>query len=131
MYDLDISRTFFAPYLFLGDWDVVEGIDFAVDMAVQIVNLTKSFGDLFAVNHINLEIGSDEIFGLLGPNGSGKTTLIRMLTTVLEPTEGDAKVAGYDVRRNPTQVRSGIRCGLTSNDAGRGADRTREYGTVR
>jgi len=76
--------------------------------AVQISNLTKRFGNLVAVDRINLDIQSDEIFGLLGPNGSGKTTLIRMLTTILQPTDGTAKVAGYDIRKNPTQVRESI-----------------------
>jgi ABC-2 type transport system ATP-binding protein len=75
---------------------------------VEIVDLTKRFGDLTAVDRINLNIESGEIFGLLGPNGSGKTTLIRMLTTVVQPTEGTAKVAGYDIRKNPTQVRESI-----------------------
>jgi len=79
-----------------------------LDAAVQIINLTKRFGNLVAVDGINLDIQPDEIFGLLGPNGSGKTTLIRMLTTVLQPTEGTAKVAGYDIRRNPVEVRESI-----------------------
>lgn len=79
-----------------------------MDAAVQIINLTKRFGNLVAVDGINLDIQPDEIFGLLGPNGSGKTTLIRMLTTVLQPTEGTAKVAGYDIRRNPVEVRESI-----------------------
>jgi ABC-2 type transport system ATP-binding protein len=75
---------------------------------VQIVNLTKRFGGFTAVDEINLDIEPDEIFGLLGPNGSGKTTLIRMLTTVLPPTEGTARVAGYDIRKNPVEVRESI-----------------------
>ncbi len=76
--------------------------------AVQTVDLTKRFGDLTAVDRINFEIASGEIFGLLGPNGAGKTTLVRMLTTVLQPSKGSARVAGYDIRRNPTQVRESI-----------------------
>jgi len=79
-----------------------------LSIAVQISNLTKRFGNLVAVDRINLDIQSDEIFGLLGPNGSGKTTLIRMLTTILQPTDGTAKVAGYDIRKNPTEVRESI-----------------------
>ena len=79
-----------------------------MSIAVQISNLTKRFGNLVAVDRINLDIQSDEIFGLLGPNGSGKTTLIRMLTTILQPTDGTAKVAGYDIRKNPTEVRESI-----------------------
>jgi ABC-2 type transport system ATP-binding protein len=80
----------------------------SLNIAVQITDLTKRFGDLAAIDDMSLDIESDEIFGLLGPNGSGKTTLIRMLTTLIEPTEGTAKVAGYDIRRNPTQVRKSI-----------------------
>lgn len=76
--------------------------------AVQTFNITKRFGDLTAVDRINLSIDSEEIFGLLGPNGAGKTTLIRMLTTVLQPTEGTAKVVGLDIRRKPTEVRENI-----------------------
>jgi ABC-2 type transport system ATP-binding protein len=75
---------------------------------VQTINITKQFGDLTAVDAINLTIDSDEIFGLLGPNGAGKTTLIRMLTTVLKPSKGTAKVAGLDIMRRPTQVRERI-----------------------
>lgn len=76
--------------------------------AVQTINITKRFKELTAVDKINLTIESDEIFGLLGPNGAGKTTLIRMLTTVLSPTEGTAKVAGADIRKRPTKVRERI-----------------------
>jgi ABC-2 type transport system ATP-binding protein len=76
--------------------------------AVQTINITKRFGNLTAVDRINLTIESDEIFGILGPNGAGKTTLIRMLTTVLSPTEGTAKVAGADIRKRATKVRERI-----------------------
>ena len=79
-----------------------------MDAAVQTFDLTKRFGALTAVASISLEIDSDEIFGLLGPNGAGKTTLARMLTTVLPPTEGTAKVAGYDICRSPSLVRRKI-----------------------
>jgi ABC-2 type transport system ATP-binding protein len=79
-----------------------------MDVAVQSIELTKRFGDLTALDKITLEIGSSEIFGLLGPNGAGKTTLIRILTTVLVPTEGTATVVGYDIRRNANKVRESI-----------------------
>ena len=75
--------------------------------AVQTFDLTKRFGDFKAVDHVNLEIGS-EVFGLLGPNGAGKTTLVRMLTTVLTPSEGTAMVAGADILRDPGKVRERI-----------------------
>ena len=79
-----------------------------MDAAVETIDLTKCFGDLCAVNRLNLEIDPSEIFGLIGPNGSGKTTLIRLLTTILKPTKGTAKVAGYDVIHNPTEVRKSV-----------------------
>jgi len=72
---------------------------------IQIADLTKKFGALAAVDHLNLEIEDGEIFGLLGPNGAGKTTAILMLATVIRPTEGTAFVGGYDIRKNPDRVR--------------------------
>lgn len=69
------------------------------------MHLTKKFGNLVAVNHLNLDIEEGEILGLLGPNGAGKTTTILMLATVIKPTEGTAIVGGYDVRKNPDKVR--------------------------
>jgi ABC-2 type transport system ATP-binding protein len=79
-----------------------------LDGAVQTLDISKRFGELTAVDKINLTIDSKEIFGLLGPNGAGKTTLIRMLTTVLQPSDGTAKVAGFDVRKNQDEVRQSI-----------------------
>jgi ABC-2 type transport system ATP-binding protein len=76
-----------------------------MDAAVQSIDLTKRFGQLTALNKINLEIESGDIFGLLGPSGAGKTALVRILTTVLEPTQGTAEVVGYDIHRNANQVR--------------------------
>jgi len=72
------------------------------------VHRLRNASATFAVNKINLEIGSGEIFGLLASNGAGKTTLVRVLTTVLDPTEGTAKVVGYDIRRNANKVRENI-----------------------
>lgn len=69
--------------------------------------LTRNFGSLCAVNRMNLTI-SEEIFGILGPNGSGKTTTVLMLTTLLAPTSGTAKVSGYDICNEPDKVRSTI-----------------------
>jgi len=70
--------------------------------------LTRVFGRVTAVDHLSFEVGGAEIFGLLGPNGAGKTTTVKMLTTLLAPTSGDATVAGFDVRRQPTAVRRSI-----------------------
>jgi ABC-2 type transport system ATP-binding protein len=72
---------------------------------IRIENLTKKFGNLVAVDHLNLEIEEGEIIGLLGPNGAGKTTAILMLATVIRPTEGTALVGDYDIRKNPDKVR--------------------------
>lgn len=70
--------------------------------------LTKQFGDLVAVNHVNLHVTEGEIFGLLGPNGAGKTTLVRMLCGLLTISDGRASVVGYDVSTQPELVRTNI-----------------------
>src|SRR5580658_6220793 len=70
--------------------------------------LTKHFGDLVAVDHIDLQIESGTVFSLLGPNGAGKTTIVRMLATLSAPTSGTATVCGYDVVRDADAVRSVI-----------------------
>ncbi|NWG11724.1 ATP-binding cassette domain-containing protein [Candidatus Bathyarchaeota archaeon] len=72
---------------------------------IQISNLTKKFGNIVAVDHLDLEVEDGEILGLLGPNGAGKTTTILMLATVIRPTEGTATVGGFDIRKNPEKVR--------------------------
>jgi len=79
-----------------------------VGEAIKAINLTKVFGKLVAVDHINFEVREGEIFGFLGPNGAGKSTTIKMLTTVLKPTEGTAIVNGYDIIKDPAKVRSSI-----------------------
>src|SRR5271156_3270303 len=76
--------------------------------AVEVENLTKRFGDFCAVDSLNFQVDNAEIFGLLGPNGAGKSTLIRMLTTLVPPTSGTARVNGFDVARDPTGVRQSI-----------------------
>ena len=76
--------------------------------AIQTTRLTRRFGDLVAVDAIDLSIPYGEIFGLLGPNGAGKTTVIKMLTTLLEPSSGTASVAGYDIVASPARVRHQI-----------------------
>jgi ABC-2 type transport system ATP-binding protein len=80
---------------------------FGVSMppVIQIKNLTKKFGNISAVDHLDLEVEQGEILGLLGPNGAGKTTTILMLATVIKPTEGTALVCGYDIRKQPDKVR--------------------------
>ena len=76
--------------------------------SVVIENLLKCFGDFVAVDHISLEVHKGEVFGFLGPNGAGKSTTIRMLCGLLTPTSGRARVAGYDVDREPESVRQNI-----------------------
>jgi ABC-2 type transport system ATP-binding protein len=75
---------------------------------VDIRDLTRQFGDLIAVDHATVAIQEGEIFGLIGPNGAGKSTLIKMLTTLLPPTSGSAIVVGYDIVRQPAEVRRHI-----------------------
>lgn len=76
--------------------------------AVEIRELTKKYGNLTAVNKINLEIEKGKIFGLLGPNGAGKSTILSMLCTVINPTSGTAKVNGYDIIKESSKVRQSI-----------------------
>jgi len=76
--------------------------------SVVIENLVKRFGAFVAVDRISLQVRKGEVFGFLGPNGAGKSTTIRMLCGLLRPTEGRALVAGYDVAREPEQVRQNI-----------------------
>ncbi|MHA2386500.1 MAG: ABC transporter ATP-binding protein, partial [Candidatus Thorarchaeota archaeon] len=73
--------------------------------AIKIENLTKRFEEVTAVDSLSLEIGWGELFGLLGPNGAGKTTVINVLSTLLEPTNGVAAVAGHDVVYDADAVR--------------------------
>src|SRR5688572_11335955 len=85
--------------------------------AIEAEGLRKEFpGDVVAVAGIDLEVREGEVFGFLGPNGAGKTTTVRMLTTLLRPTAGTAKVAGFDVYSQPNQVRRAI--GVALQEAG-------------
>jgi ABC-2 type transport system ATP-binding protein len=72
---------------------------------VVVSGLTKNFGDLVAVNQIELNVPEGTIFGLLGPNGAGKSTTIRLLCTLLRPTGGSATMGGFDIVENPVEVR--------------------------
>jgi ABC-2 type transport system ATP-binding protein len=78
------------------------------DYAVEATNLTKTFDDFMAVDHINFTIRRGQIFGFLGPNGAGKTTTIRMLLGLLAPTSGQAAVLGYDIVRQAEEIRRHI-----------------------
>jgi len=80
---------------------------------IHVEELTKQFDDLkrgpvYALDHVNFDVKPGEIFGLLGPNGAGKTTCLRILSTVLKPSYGSARIAEYDVVEHPEAVRSNI-----------------------
>ncbi|RLG54153.1 MAG: ABC transporter ATP-binding protein [Thermoproteota archaeon] len=75
---------------------------------IESEGLTKRFGDVLAVDNVTFRVREGEIFGFLGPNGAGKTTTINMLITLMRPTEGSARVAGYDIIKEPDKVRKKI-----------------------
>jgi ABC-2 type transport system ATP-binding protein len=75
---------------------------------IEATGLTRKFGVFTAVSELTFEVGAGTILALLGPNGAGKTTTIRMLAALLAPSAGEAKVAGYDVRREPDAVRASV-----------------------
>ncbi|MGO9005912.1 MAG: ABC transporter ATP-binding protein [Beijerinckiaceae bacterium] len=78
------------------------------NLLIETKDLSKSYDGRFVVDHVNLDVREREIFGLIGPNGAGKSTLIKMLTTLLPPTSGDARVAGCDMRREAKRIRARI-----------------------
>src|SRR5512139_2172274 len=75
---------------------------------IQTENLSKNFKNFIAVDQVDLKVNSGEVLALLGPNGAGKTTTLRMLTSVLRPSSGWARVAGFDVVTQPQGVRSSV-----------------------
>src|SRR5438093_13726549 len=88
---------------------------------IDVRRLTKTFQDrkrgaVHALDHISFEVRKGEIFGILGPNGAGKTTALRLLATVLTPSDGTAEVSGFDIVRQPEKVRKQI--GFLSGDMG-------------
>ncbi len=88
---------------------------------IHVERLTKGFCDLrrgtiMALDHVSFDVQPGEIYGLLGPNGAGKTTCLRILSTVLRPTDGRATIAGYDVVAHPAKVRASI--GFMSGNTG-------------
>ena len=101
--------------------------------AIDAHGLTKRFGDFTAVDRITFSVARGEVFGFLGANGAGKTTAMRILVGLLEPTEGSARVAGFDVRTQRRELRRGI--GYMSQRFSLYADLTvreniRLYGTI-
>jgi ABC-2 type transport system ATP-binding protein len=89
-------------------------------------NLSKQFDDLLAVDHIHLDVDDGQVLVLLGPNGAGKTTTVRMLTSVLRPTSGTARVAGFDVVTEANKVRASVGV-LTEHHGLYGRMNAREY----
>jgi len=75
---------------------------------IRATGLTRRFGDLVAVDHLNLEIAPGEIFGLVGPDGAGKTTTLRLLCGLMDPNDGEAWVAGKNVARELEAVKDHI-----------------------
>jgi drug efflux transport system ATP-binding protein len=80
----------------------------AASPIIEIRGLTKRFGGLVAVDHLDLTVERGEIFGLVGPDGAGKTTTLRMLCGLMDPSEGSARVAGHDVARESRAVKDQI-----------------------
>ncbi len=76
--------------------------------AIVTHGLTKVYGKLTAVDHVDMRVPDGGVFGLLGPNGAGKTTIIKLLTALSDITEGEATVAGFDVRRDPMHVKQNV-----------------------
>jgi ABC-2 type transport system ATP-binding protein len=79
-----------------------------MDAIIETRDLTRRFGPITAVDHLNLTVARGEIFGLVGPDGAGKTTTLRMLCGLMDPTEGSATVAGFDVARQSQSVKDQI-----------------------
>jgi ABC-2 type transport system ATP-binding protein len=86
------------------------------DRSIRAQRLTHRYGEQLAVDHVDLDIPSAEIFAFLGPNGAGKTTVVKMLTTILSVSDGSATVAGLDVVRQSREVR--MRIGVALQDVG-------------
>lgn len=82
---------------------------------IEAEGLSRHFGPVVAVDHVDFAVREGEVFGFLGPNGAGKTTTVRMLTGIIKPTAGNAFVRGYDVIRQPVRARQG--CGIVPEEA--------------
>src|SRR5579863_7628577 len=79
-----------------------------MEPVIEIRDLTRRFGAVTAVDHLNLTVAAGEIFGLVGPDGAGKTTTLRMLCGLMDASEGGARIAGHDVAREPQAVKDRI-----------------------
>src|SRR3954466_13039559 len=83
----------------------------ATNLAIQVAGLTKSYGDHTVLDGVDLTVPEGTVYALLGPNGAGKTTIVNILSTLLTADEGELRLAGFDVRREASGVRS--RLGVT------------------
>jgi len=97
-----------------------------VDEVVRTIDLTRHFGKMVALDNVNITIRRNEIFGLLGPNGSGKSTLIKILSTLLLPTSGDAYVLGYNVKTDYMEIRKRINIVAGDDRPGYGSIKVKE-----
>ena len=79
-----------------------------METVIEVKGLTRKFGHMVAVDHVEFEVYQGETFGFLGPNGAGKTTTVRMLTGVIDPTEGTASIQGHDISKEPLLSRAHI-----------------------
>ena len=86
-----------------------------MDVAIEVAGLVKRYGDLTALDGVDLQVPRGTVLGLLGPNGAGKTTIVRILTTLLQPDAGRASIDGVDVLAHPREVRR--RLGLSGQYA--------------
>lgn len=77
-------------------------------LMLETRSLTRDFGQMRAVDQVNIQVKAGEVFGLLGPNGAGKSTTIKMLTTLLPPSSGNAAIAGLDLTHHPSEIRRAI-----------------------
>src|SRR5487761_1218162 len=77
----------------------------AVQPMIETRDLTKIYGDLHAISHLDIKLEAGDVFGFIGPNGSGKTTTMRILATLLNPTWGEATVCGYSIYNNAKEIR--------------------------
>lgn len=75
---------------------------------IETRDLTKMYGDLYALNRLNIQLDRGDVYGFIGPNGAGKTTTMRILATLLNPTYGEAEVCGYSIYNNPKEIRRAI-----------------------
>ena len=90
------------------DNTISERSNLTLEKILEVKELSKQYTKVLAANKVSFDINEGEIFALIGPNGAGKTTTIRMISTLLMPTAGDAVVAGHSVLKNPEKVRECI-----------------------